>query len=137
MFSWTELFCLLCTWLASGGLINGWGPLHSVLEQTTTVDENDLQLMVDLAGISLSVASVLFGVMIDHAGARCAFITGLLVAAVGNLCLALSSAPYVLILGFSLIAGGGIGPYLGAMAIARAHVKPARLISINAAMFNL
>jgi MFS family permease len=93
--------------------------------------------MVDLAGISLSVASVLFGVMIDYAGSRWAFIIGLIVAAAGNLCLALSSEPFTLILGFSLIAGGGIGPYLGAMAIARSNPTPARVISINAAMFNL
>jgi predicted MFS family arabinose efflux permease len=66
MFTGTDACVLLTTWIASGGVINGWGPLHSNLLATTAVGEDTLQIMMNSAGIALSIASVVFGVLLDR-----------------------------------------------------------------------
>jgi predicted MFS family arabinose efflux permease len=141
-------FCLLTTFLASGGVINGWGPLHSNLVASTALGEGQLQLANDLAGIALSVGSLIFGVMIDHCGVRAVAALGLALAALGYALLALSDGAVLVTAGFSLVTGGGIAPYLATMALANMagsdaeeqrgrRSRAAMLVSLNSACFNL
>lgn len=141
-------FCLLTTFLASGGVINGWGPLHSNLVASTALSEGQLQLANDLAGIALSVGSLIFGVMIDHCGVRAVAALGLALAALGYALLALSDGAVLVTAGFSLVTGGGIAPYLATMALANMagsdaeeqrgrRSRAAMLVSLNSACFNL
>lgn len=131
-------FCLLTTLLASGGVVNGWGPLHSNLDASTALSEAQLQLANDLAGIALSVGSLVFGVAIDHCGVRCVAVAGLLLAVIGNVLLALGSTAATVTVGFSFVTGGGIGPYLATMALANMEKDHTpMLVALNSAMFNL
>lgn len=141
-------------WLVSGGLVQGWGPIHEMLSnegqfaelcpdrkcpEDGSPQEEALQNIVNTSFIALSLSSVVFGLSVDWIGPRLTASLGLLLSIAGNLLMAFSdSASFDAFLpGFGLIAAGGIGPYLSVMNFANLfHATPV-VISILAGLFNL
>jgi MFS family permease len=126
---------ILNTWLLSGGLIYGWGPVHTLLvsegqynscsSATSALtsytaptkcasQEEALERIFNSSFIALSVMSVVFGLMLDKFGPRISAFVGILMSLTGNLLFAFSDWKSFdgFLAGYALIAGGGIAPFL-------------------------
>ena len=62
--------------------------------------------------LSLSVASVIFGLLLDRVGPRVVAVSGLACSTCGYLLFAYAPSDNYLKWAMALMAGGGIGPYL-------------------------
>ena len=129
---------LIATWLCSGGLIQGWGPLYTLLlaEEPTSDGESKLQVAYQGGFIALSVFSVVFGLALDRIGPRLTAFLGLLLAVVGNLLMAFTTGLDTVLPALACIAGGGIGPYLANMSFGNLTSRPSVYIAVNGALFN-
>ncbi|ETW02317.1 hypothetical protein, variant [Aphanomyces invadans] len=146
--------CVLC-FVCSGGLILGFGPFYTTLVDSEEWHEHCpphstdvcptqevfLQVVFSTSFLLLSAANVVFGLCIDIVGPRVAAIVGLLLATVGNLCVAYGESTVYdgigIIAGYGLIGMGGMGLFLSSFQVINLFENQGIPCSIMSSLFNL
>jgi MFS family permease len=137
---------LLVTATISGGLINGWGPIHSMLQNERNCKgkcspeiEDEFQAIFQSGFIALSVTSTLFGLAVDRFGPRVTVLCGISMSVVGNILFALSDWDKfnAFSWGYALIGGGGIAPFLCHFNFANYFENGLKYVTAVNTMFNL
>jgi len=93
----------------------------------------------------LSIGSVGFGLLLDRAGPRITAVSGLLMSVLGNSLMGYAHSELLpgergdiaKVVGLSLIAAGGIAPYLSNMNIANLYPSPGLFVAANTLLFNV
>ncbi|RQM21470.1 hypothetical protein B5M09_012771 [Aphanomyces astaci] len=124
----------------------GSGQWHEKCSEGTTdavcpTQEVFLQVVFSTSFLFLSAANVIFGLCIDIVGPRVAAITGLLIATVGNICVAYGDSTAYdgigIIAGYGLIGMGGMGLFLSSFQVINLFENQGIPCSIMSSLFNL
>ncbi|KAG9402525.1 hypothetical protein AC1031_021967 [Aphanomyces cochlioides] len=147
--------CCVLTFAWSGGLILGFGPFYSTLVQSKQwhekcppgetgvcpTQEVFLQFVFSTSFLLLSAANVVFGLCIDIVGPRVAALVGLLIATIGNVCVAFGDSTVNdgigIILGYGLIGMGGMGLFLSSFQVINLFENQGIPCSAMSSVFNL
>ena len=144
--------CML-TVCFSGGLILGYGPFYSAMvrdEQWHELcsgpdvcheQEQKLKNLFTTGYMMLSLCNAIFGLTLDIVGPRWTVLMAFLIAIIGNICVAFGDSTesdgFALVLGFSMIGGGGIGISLSTLQFSNLFSQPAFPCSIICGLFNV
>ncbi|RHY88636.1 hypothetical protein DYB37_004311 [Aphanomyces astaci] len=124
----------------------GSGQWHEKCSEGTTdavcpTQEVFLQVVFSTSFLFLSAANVIFGLCIDIVGPRVAAITGVLIATVGNICVAYGDSTAYdgigIIAGYGLIGMGGMGLFLSSFQVINLFENQGIPCSIMSSLFNL
>ncbi|KAF0682314.1 Aste57867_25541 [Aphanomyces stellatus] len=143
------------TWLTSGGLVMGFGPLYSRLvdEQqwhdlcpanaTSVCSAQEVQLQsVYSTGLLMTVlAQAIFGALLDTIGPRYMTTGAYLFSIAGNVCMAYGDSHNgtdgLLVAGFALIGFGGMGILYASLQLSELFHEPALYTSIMLAAYSI